>query len=208
MPTEEPNSVIDSSTVSYSITTTSTPIARGYPVINEYTPTPVATNTSPTPFEPTAEFKNFINKIVETIPFLTYPMSYEPKTVLIQPEELSQELKDDASNYQTAMPSPRKLCLSAIITPLKTITNHLQSHKSHPNTAMNLNPCLNAEASLKPCRFQKAKNYTTTTSYTDPALITSIPASKSTPATFSDTPIKTPTLISTLPSYMPSEVPI
>ena len=42
--------------------------------------TPVYTNT---PIEPTQAFNNFVNDIIETIPYLTSSMSYEPKTFLL-----------------------------------------------------------------------------------------------------------------------------
>ena len=63
-----------SSTVLYPLVpypTTTLYIPYGVP---SNTPSPVTTNTS---LEPTEEFKIVINNIIEAIPFLTYPMSYE-----------------------------------------------------------------------------------------------------------------------------------
>ena len=64
MTTEELTSVIYYFTIYSSTTTASTPSASGYLEMNADTPTPVADNTSPTPVDPTAEFKNFINEII------------------------------------------------------------------------------------------------------------------------------------------------
>ena len=82
-------------------------IASVYPYINAYITKPVTVNTSPTPLDPTTDFKTFVNKIIGAITLIAAPMSYEPKTVLLQLEELRKELKDDASNYQAHVSNPR-----------------------------------------------------------------------------------------------------
>ena len=58
--------------------------------MNAYTPTPVTANTFPKALDPTDKFKTFFNKIIESIPLFTAPMSYEPKTVILKLEELRQ----------------------------------------------------------------------------------------------------------------------
>ena len=114
---------------------------------------------------------------------------------------------DDNSNYQSAVLKPIKFLLHVNTTPLKIITRHLQNHQSHPVTAINLNPDLNAEADPKPHSFQKDKNYITTTSDNAPKSITSGLVANSTLVNFSDTYEYLPTFISTITSDMPLEAP-
>ena len=114
------------------------------------TPTPVATNTS---VDPTESLKTFFNEIIEAIFFLTSTMSYEPKTVLLRLEEIRQEIKDSATNYQAAMPHPIKYLLRSITALLNILTRNLQDHQYHPSTALDINPYLKSEAELKPHHF-------------------------------------------------------
>ena len=105
------------------------------------------------------------------------------------------------------MPNLRNPTLRLISTPLKIITGHLQEHQSHSDTAININPDLNAEAALKYNCFQNSNNHITTTSETAPAPTTSVPAANYTLATMSDTPEEPPTFLSKLPSDTPLEAP-
>ena len=55
---------------------------------------PDATNT---PIDPTEAFKTIIFEIIEYLPFLIAPISYETKTLLLQLEDLKQELINDSA---------------------------------------------------------------------------------------------------------------
>ena len=120
------------------------------------TPIPDATNT---PVDTTEAFKTIVSDITDTLPYLIAPFSYEPKTVLIQLEDLKKELIDTAATYKAALTHPKKSLLITINAPLNILTVHLQEHRTHSSTTLNINPALKYEATIKTHRFQKVKNH-------------------------------------------------
>ena len=68
------------------------------------TPPPVANNTS---VETTEALKTFVNGIIDTSNLLISLINYEPKTVLLQMEELRKELNYASANYKATVPHPR-----------------------------------------------------------------------------------------------------
>ena len=61
------------------------------------------------------------------------------------------------------MPNASKYLLHLIISPLKLLTQNHKDHQSNPATALNLDPYIKAEASLKPQCFYIANNRMTDT---------------------------------------------
>ena len=55
----------------------------------------------------TEEFKTIISGITEDLLFLITPMSYGPKTVPLQPEDLEKELIDTDATYKSYVPHPK-----------------------------------------------------------------------------------------------------
>ena len=64
-------------------------------------------------------------------------------------EDIKQELNVSAANYKSAVYHPNKKILIVIADPLNIITGHLQYHHTHSSTALNLNPDIKYEATLK-----------------------------------------------------------
>ena len=106
---------------------------------------PDATNT---PVEPTEVFKTIVSNITESLTFLVEIISYEPKTVLLQLEDLKKKLIDAAANYKAVVPHPNKALLPTINYLLKILTVHLQDQQTHYFTDLNLNPDLKAKATI------------------------------------------------------------
>ena len=77
--------------------------------------------------------------------------------LILHLEYLKQELNIYAANYKADSPHPKYLL--AIAATLKTLSAHLQYHQTHYSTALNLNPDIKSEATLKTLRFQKSNNH-------------------------------------------------
>ena len=90
-----------------------------------------------TPIGQTEAFKAVIYDILEAIPFLAAPISYEPEIVLIRLAELWQELKVAAFTYQGAMPHTNKYLLHGITSLINILNRHFQDQPSLPTTLLN-----------------------------------------------------------------------
>ena len=64
-----------------------------------------------TPFYPPEAFKPIVSDITEALLFLISPISYEPKTVLLNLEYLKQKTVDAAATYKSSAPRPNKSLL-------------------------------------------------------------------------------------------------
>ena len=118
-------------------------------------PIPEANNN---PVDPTEVFKTIVYDIIEAIPFLISSIPYEPKTVLLQLEDIKQEPNNSDTKYKSVVPHSNKERLLAIYAPLNILTGHLKNHQIHSSTDLNINPVLKYEATLKTHRLQKTKN--------------------------------------------------
>ena len=103
-------------------------------------------------------FKTLVDNIIEAIPFLIEPISYEPKTLLLQVKKLKHKLNDAYNNYKSAIHHPSKYPLLAIDDPLKILTGNLKDYHTHTYTALNINTDIKDEATIKYHLFQTDKN--------------------------------------------------
>ena len=74
-------------------------------------------------------------------------------------EDPKQERTKYDATYKEVVPHPNKSLLLAINILLKILTSHLRDHHPHYSTALNLDPYLKYEATIKNHKFQKAKNH-------------------------------------------------
>ena len=78
-----------------------------------------------TPVDPTEAFKNIFSDITESLPFLISTISYEPRTMFLQLEDVKQGLIIAAATYKAAVPHQKKALLLDINVPIKFLTHHL-----------------------------------------------------------------------------------
>ena len=76
-------------------------------------------------------------------------MSYEPKTVLLQLEDINQELIDAAATYKSGVHHANNDLLLTINIPIKVPIDHLQYYHTHSSTSLNINQSLKAKDTIK-----------------------------------------------------------
>ena len=76
-------------------------------------------------------------------------MSYEPKTVLLQLEDINQELIDAAATYKSGVHHANKDLLLKTNIPIKIPIKHLQYYHTLSSTSLNLNRALKAKYTIK-----------------------------------------------------------
>ena len=119
------------------------------------TPTPETTKIS---VEPTESFRTILRDITKVLPFLISTIYYKPETLILHMEDLNQELINTAKKYKAAVTHLKNLLL-AIDDPLNILTGHLQDHQTYSSTALNINPYLKPESTIKTHHFHKANNH-------------------------------------------------
>ena len=152
-PTKRSTPLDVSSTVLYPLAQYTTTILVAVPSNN---PTPDVNNT---PVDPTEALKTTVSDINEDLPLLIALIPYEPKTVILQLEDLRQYIINAAATYKATVTDPNQAPLIAINVHLKILTVHLQDHNTHSSTALDLNPALKYDATIKTHHYQKANNH-------------------------------------------------